>query len=641
MKFRTGITETCRRICLATTIIAGAVSAYAAEPEIPQLTRDNIEEALKSFQRIYSDSSEYVDDTRTEVTHENLAPYQVVTNTFGKNWFAFATAGVHSFRGDYSSYGKFNGTLTPDFGIGIGKWFTPGVGLKIEFIRSDSEGYTGYTTGHYGYGPIMQRPDGTPYRKMRTRWWDISGSVILNLSRLFLGYEGYNSPRLMNQFMFTAGIGGVHHMGYGHSHGSDNEWSGHLELQYSRFFTRAKRFSLDVKARGIFYQTNFDLEYGQADKAANKWDCNLGIDLGFTFYLDSKRSRGWKMSATHTYTRDYSERRYREVYVTGPEPGTPEVSEIVFYVFYPNNYSGRSDAPTIEGGEVNAIDYLTGGIGTQKKYKDNFELSSNLLNHRDITRLNTLDIPTEPAWSDFSQLDSINIPRGYEMGEGPISLPLEEGPLMEFRKRTGYYYAPIYGDKHVWHYRIDDHTLDQKLISEDNYYETNTFGLNAKHGLPIVREYFGAPKEELVVSLADMYAALTRNEGHISDHADSLTVANILDILNSSIVTNVQVEGLATSQDNYTGANAAEVGRQRNVALSENRAQTVINWLKGFHYFSRNPHTFYVLNRFDSQKMTHPGIGRVDDPSTRGLNAKLNRCVKVRIQLAHMPRSRR
>ena len=97
-------------------------------------------------------------------------------------------------------------------------------------------------TGHYGYGDPFIGKDGEPYRCMKTRWWDISASAILNLSRLFLGYEGYNSPRLMNQFMLAAGIGGVHHLGYGHSYGSDNEWSGHLELQYSRFFTRSKRF---------------------------------------------------------------------------------------------------------------------------------------------------------------------------------------------------------------------------------------------------------------------------------------------------------------------------------------------------------------------------------------------------------------
>ena len=276
------------RLCgiLAAALMAGASGLAAQTPEVtpmetpkssyeydfrgltPEQVKDSLDRA--GFEKIYEYAEEIQGPVTDSIHRENLTPYQVVTNKFGKNWFLFGTYGYHSFRGDYSNLGNFKGTLSPDWSVGIGKWFTPGVALKIEFIKSNSQGYTEYLTGHYGQGPILIGSDNTPYRKMRTDWWDISGSVILNLTRLFMGYEGVNSPKRMNQFMFTAGIGGVHHLGYEHSHGSDNEWSGHLERQYSRFFTRAKRFSLDFKVRGIFYQTNFDLEYGQADHAAQK-----------------------------------------------------------------------------------------------------------------------------------------------------------------------------------------------------------------------------------------------------------------------------------------------------------------------------------------------------------------------------------
>lgn len=218
-----------------------------------QQKKDPFYDRYNDYREVLRDTADYVAPTETRVQRDSvLDPMRVVTNKFGRNWFVFATGGIHTFRGDYSGRGKFNGTLSPDWSVGVGKWFTPGVALKVEFIKSDSRGYTEYLTGHYGYGDIMRDTDGTGYRKMKTRWWDISASAVLNLTRLFNGYEGYDSPRHMNQFMFVAGIGGVHHLGYEHSHGSDNEWSGHLELQYSRFFTRAKRFSLDFKVRGIF-----------------------------------------------------------------------------------------------------------------------------------------------------------------------------------------------------------------------------------------------------------------------------------------------------------------------------------------------------------------------------------------------------
>lgn len=616
--------------------LSGMSASAQQQPDYTQpLSDDRFEEEFKDYRTVYEDSSLYVLPTTHETRKENLAPYQVVTNTFGKNWFAFATAGYHTFRGDNARAGSFWKTCSPDFGIGIGKWFTPGLALKIEFIRSESRGYTDWMTGHYGYGDPFIGKDGEPYRCMKTRWWDISASAILNLSRLFLGYEGYNSPRLMNQFMLAAGIGGVHHLGYGHSYGSDNEWSGHLELQYSRFFTRSKKISLDLKARGIFYQSNFDLQYGQGNTANQKWDCNLGIDVGFTFYLDRKRDRGWKMSSTHTYTRDYSERRYRKVLAKEIEVESNKWNEITFYVFYPNNYSGRNDAPQIAGAEVNAIDYLTAGLYTQKRYTDNTDVAQGLLKGSSLSRLNTRDIPTEPANSVLA-LDEY--PRGYEMGEGPISLSNHIDSLVNFRQKAGYYYAPIYGDKHLWHYRIDDATLDQKLLSEQNYYETNTYGLNAKHGLEVIRSNFDTPENEFLVSLADMYAALNTNEGHIAEHADEATVQQIRDIIDSGVITAIHVEGLATSQDNYTGPNAREVGLNRNWALSENRANTVIAWLKQYGKFRDIDSKTYRVNSF---KNAVGGIGIVDDPSTRGLNAKLNRCVKVHIQYMTPPKGRR
>ena len=548
----------CKSIRKSTQLLAIGFSLLTA-PFLSAQTPNSYEDfdkKYKDYNIVYQDTTESVAPTVNQVVKETHEPYSVVTNKFGKNWFVFATAGIHSFRGDYSSMGKFNGTLTPDFGVGVGKWFTPGIGIKFEFIRSNSEGYTGYTTGHYGYGPIMQKPDGTPYRKMRTRWWDISGSVVFNLSRLFLGYDGY-------------------------------------------------------VARGIFYQTNFDLEYGQADKAANKWDSNLGIDLGFTFYLGKSRSRAWKMGATHTYTRDYRERQIREVraketVITASVPS--KYTEVTFYVFYPNNYSGRNDAPNVPGENVNAIDYLTNGIYTQKRFVDRGDVASHILNGKTLKGLKTENIPTEAANQDIA-IDFI--PRGYEMGEGPISLSMNAKDMADFREKAGYYYSPIYGDHHLCH--------TGKVA----------YGLNAHNGLETIRKYFDIDRSEYLVSLADMYAALTSNDGHIALHTDPETVEIIQDIINNGAITSIQVEGLATSQDNYSGPDAKRIGFERNQALSQNRANTVLNWLKNSGYFNNVDSKIYRVNAF---KNAQNGIGQVNDPSTRGLNAKMNRCVKVHIQ---------
>ena len=54
------------------------------------------------------------------------------------------------------------------------------------------------------------------------------------------------------------------------------------------------------------------------------------------------------------------------------------------------------------------------------------------------------------------------------------------------------------------------------------------------------------------------------------------------------------------------------MGIEKNTALAENRANTVVSWLTN-----------------DARLQD---VRTVTDPSTRGLNAKLNRCVKVRIR---------
>ncbi|MCH5222369.1 MAG: hypothetical protein J1F05_08635 [Muribaculaceae bacterium] len=605
------------RILLILMLLVGSSTfSVKAQNDIKATLQDGLKE-------VYRDTTTYVAPTVITVDKDSiLEPLKVVTNKFGKNWFLFGTVGVHSFFGDYSNLGPFKGTLSPDFSIGIGKWFTPGVALKLEYMQSDSRGFTGYPNGHYGYGdPVLDSNGKFLYRKMKTRWFDVSASALLNLTRLIMGYEGMYNRIRMNQFMASFGIGMVHHLGFGGSYGSDNEWSGHVELQYSRFFTPAKRWSLDIKARGIFYQTNFDLEYGQADYAAQKIDFNWGLSVGVTFYLGKKRDNGWGRSGTKMYVRDYREREVLVVKQGESVPtealGKVEQGTMTFYVFYPNNYSGRNDAPIVANAEVNTLDYLAGGLYTQKRYADTNAATARLQSGKSTDGLSVKDIPTEKA---ENLTFATNLPRGYEMSKNePMSLSLDPQDMMEFEKNEGFVYAPIFDGVHTWQYRIDNETLGQQLLSNANYAETQTFGLNSHNGLDIVRSNMKIQSNESLVSFADFYAAVNGNEGYIAQFTDEETVSRIKDILNNGVISVVQVEGMATSQDN--GNNT---GSDRNNALAENRAESVLKWLQ------QNEKLEDAL----SQTFISSGnntVNTVNDKSTRGLEAKLNRGVKVRI----------
>ena len=124
-----------------------------------------------------------------------------------------------------------------------------------------------------------------------------------------------------------------------------------------------------------------------------------------------------------------------------PTNECPEYGTMEFYVFFPNNYSGRNDAPTVSGAPVNAIDYLASGIFTQKKFDNAEAVASNLKSGKSLSKLNTSDIPTENITSIAK---ATGIDGGYEMSDTPISLSMDASNMNMFKDKTGYYYAPMY-----------------------------------------------------------------------------------------------------------------------------------------------------------------------------------------------------
>ncbi len=529
--------------------------------------------------------------------------YRVVTNRFWDNWFVTASVGYHAFLGDYGSVGDFGGLLSPDFKVGVGKWFTPGIGAKVQFGMGNSKGYSKEHT-MFAQGGQLTTSDGTPYWETKMKWLDFNVNAMFNLSRLFCGYEGKDSKRLMNQFIASVGLGALHHYGID---AQRNEWSGHFELQYSRFFSRKKNLSLDVKAQAMVYQTNFDAVTLKSNGEDSRWfDSNVGLSVGLTYYF---KKRYWERCLECE----------QPIYITNKvlPPACPEYGTMEFYVFFPNNYSGRDDAPIVSTAKVDAIDYLASGVFTQKRFADSEAVADALAEGRPLTQLSTEDVPTADSKAAAAAAGT----QGYEMGSAPMSLAMDAQSMQAFKDKAGYYYAPIYSGNRTWHYRVDSETATQSLMEADNYKESESFGLNAHQGLDIVRRSMTIDPESQLYSFADVYAAIEGN----ATGADTAAVAKLRRIFAEGRIQFVSAEGLATSQDNFTGRDAESVGQERNKTLAYNRARTVIQWLRDSGALRNIAPGSFSLNA-----LSNP-IANVSDKSTRGLNAKLNRCVKVRI----------
>lgn len=281
----------------------------------------------------YDDDS-YVLDTTQVVCRDTIIDLSVNTNSWKHNWFFAANVWCQKFIGDYNSYGKFSETLSPEVYLSVGRWATPSFGVGVEAGIGQSHGFTSaeHTTPYTMLGTMYTTSDGQNYYKQKIKWWDAGINIHLNLSRMIMGYEGANRKEMMGQFILGMGVGWIHHYGFENGNPQLNEISGKVDLQYSQFLTKAKRVSLDVKARLTLYQTNFDGNFDYP--GCQKWDYNIGMAVGFTFH--SKRNI-WTKPTPVAYQTVYKTREERKVVEEAPVEKVVKLNNFSFYVMYPDD----------------------------------------------------------------------------------------------------------------------------------------------------------------------------------------------------------------------------------------------------------------------------------------------------------------
>ena len=258
-------------------------------------------------------------DTLVEVEKVVPSDHQVITNFWKDNWFVLGDAGINAFWGDYT-VGNLSSRLTPQFNVGLGKWFVPGFGAKIQFSGFSSKENKSVETANTWASQTYYDENGNPYWTESIKWCDFNVDLMFNLSRMILGYEGIGSSKMKNQFIASVGLGATHHYDVPFK---SNVVSGHLELQYSRFFFDKKALSLDVRLRGIFYGTDFD--------RVNRTyiDENISLNVGLTYYF---KERGWKQHVSNItyYHKDYT--TINQLMVAAPSSSTSELITFPYLV---------------------------------------------------------------------------------------------------------------------------------------------------------------------------------------------------------------------------------------------------------------------------------------------------------------------
>ncbi len=195
--------------------------------------------------------------------------YSVATNSFWSNWFIQVGANWNAwYAGDKKEHGHnlpsspFKGFRSnPGAALAIGKWFTPGMGLRLKaqgiWGKDVNADYDGFSKGN--------------------KYWILNGHAMFNLSNMLCGY---NENRVLNVIPFIGG-------GIGRSMSNDRYGmglSGGLQVQ----FRVAKNFAIHVEGGYNRYENDI-ASPGASDVGNRGWDShtnNLYAELGLTFNLN-------------------------------------------------------------------------------------------------------------------------------------------------------------------------------------------------------------------------------------------------------------------------------------------------------------------------------------------------------------------
>lgn len=212
--------------------------------------------------------------------------YKVETNTFWHNWFISVGAGGQVYFGDHDKRAGFGDRIAPALDIAVGKWFTPGIGVRLMYSGLQQRGATKhpgdkYEDSAHGTGAPVQG-GGAPHwlEKQKFNMGNIHADVLFNFSNLFCGY---NPKRVWNCSPY-AGLGWA--MVW--ESPSAKEVSANVGVLNSFRLCDALDLNLDV--RGMFVNDRFDGEGG-----GKFGEGMLSATVGLTYKF---KQRGWNRSKT-------------------------------------------------------------------------------------------------------------------------------------------------------------------------------------------------------------------------------------------------------------------------------------------------------------------------------------------------------
>ena len=197
-----------------------------------------------------------------ETTTDPVQKYSVATNSFWSNWFIQVGADWNAYysneeHGQGLSRSPFKGfRAAPGFSVAVGKWFTPGLGLRTKFQG---------VWGRQVYDDV----------KHARHMWTLNENVLFNLSNMLYGY---NPERVWNFVPFLGG--GINR------NCSDNNYAMNLSFGILNTFRVSNKVGINLELGWNYAEEDFDgISAGKGSRIWEGKDNRLYAEVGLTFNL--------------------------------------------------------------------------------------------------------------------------------------------------------------------------------------------------------------------------------------------------------------------------------------------------------------------------------------------------------------------
>lgn len=246
-----------KKVLLTSFLSAFAVAAMAQGYQEVSVVSVEIDQVIpKGYQQD-------VNATYGRITERG--PY--LTNRFFDNWFIGVGGGVNMYFGKYDKDASktFSGRLAPALDVSLGKWFTPGVGVRVQYTGLKAKGFS-REIGAYTDGP--EGHDGLYPKQFDVM--SIHGDFLWNVSN---GIGGYREDRFWD-FVPFAGFG------YAKSKNGDCCYQDFaMSAGLLNLVRIGNRLDLTLEARGMMVKGGFD----RFVEKGNDWDYMMSLTAGVQF----------------------------------------------------------------------------------------------------------------------------------------------------------------------------------------------------------------------------------------------------------------------------------------------------------------------------------------------------------------------